>query len=186
MSSSDLTKLWTTLSKITEFWLSKSFFFFKNWSNLSKKNFFYEEYETRRQLLLMKIFKNIFSTRCMHRFMPNLPICSIIHLFCKSCAPEIVFVTKQFHVRKSYKTSESILSCSWRKHWYSFSYSFLGLLLSDSKRSWIQSPMEEDNFMWPVDDCKKDYKLKEVSKSRQVKRGHLLPKLVFLCMKELN
>ena len=43
-------------------------------------------------------------------------ICLIIHLFCKSCAPEIVFVlictlTKQFHVSKSYKTCESTKLC---------------------------------------------------------------------------
>ena len=37
-------------------------------------------------------------------------------MFCKSCEPEIVFflirnLAEQFHVRKSYKTIESTLSC---------------------------------------------------------------------------
>ena len=35
---SDLPKLWTTLSKISKFWDSKSFFGVYNWSKLSKKN----------------------------------------------------------------------------------------------------------------------------------------------------
>ena len=43
-------------------------------------------------------------------------VCLIIHLFFKNCEREIVFVlictlAKQFHVHKSYKTSESTLSC---------------------------------------------------------------------------
>ena len=43
-------------------------------------------------------------------------VCLIIHLFCKSCEPEIVFVlictlAEQFHVHKSYNTRESTLSC---------------------------------------------------------------------------
>jgi hypothetical protein len=38
----------------------------------------------------------------------NTPVCLIIHLFCRSCEPEIVFVliwtiAEQFHVHKSYK-----------------------------------------------------------------------------------
>ena len=40
----------------------------------------------------------------------------VLHVFCKSCEPEIAFVlicplAEQFHVRKSYKTHESTLSC---------------------------------------------------------------------------
>ena len=43
-------------------------------------------------------------------------VCLIIHLFCKSCEPEIVFVliftlAEQFYVHKSYKMHESTLSC---------------------------------------------------------------------------
>ena len=43
-------------------------------------------------------------------------VCLIIHMFCKSCEPEIVFelictLAEQFHVRKSYNTRESTLSC---------------------------------------------------------------------------
>ena len=42
-------------------------------------------------------------------FQSNTTVCLIIHLFCKSCEHEIVFVlictlAEQFHVRKSYKT----------------------------------------------------------------------------------
>ena len=33
--NNDLPKLWTTLSNISKFWVSKSFFSIKNWSNLS-------------------------------------------------------------------------------------------------------------------------------------------------------
>jgi hypothetical protein len=44
-------------------------------------------------------------------------VCLIIHMFCKSCEPEIVFVLictipEQFHVHKSYKMRESTLSYS--------------------------------------------------------------------------
>ena len=43
-------------------------------------------------------------------------VCLIIHVFCKSCDPEIVFVlistvAEQFSVPKSYKTCELILLC---------------------------------------------------------------------------
>ena len=43
-------------------------------------------------------------------------VCWIIHMFCKSCEREIVFVlirtlAKQFHGRKSDKTRESTLLC---------------------------------------------------------------------------
>jgi hypothetical protein len=49
-------------------------------------------------------------------FQSNTTVCLIIHVFCKSCEFEIVFVlictlAEQFHVRKSYKTGESTLSC---------------------------------------------------------------------------
>ena len=42
--------------------------------------------------------------------------CLIIHMFCKSCEPESVFVlictlSEQFHVHKYYKTRKSTLSC---------------------------------------------------------------------------
>ena len=48
-------------------------------------------------------------------FQSNATVCLIIHMFCKSCEPEIVFVlictlAEQFHVHKSYKTRESTLS----------------------------------------------------------------------------
>ena len=44
----------------------------------------------------------------------NTTVCLIIHMFCKSCEPEIVFVlictlAEQFHVHKSYKMHESTL-----------------------------------------------------------------------------
>ena len=47
---------------------------------------------------------------------PRLRLNQIIHVFCKSCEPQIVFVltctlAKQFYVRKSYKTHESTLKC---------------------------------------------------------------------------
>ena len=47
-------------------------------------------------------------------FQSNTTVCLIIHVFCKSCEPEIVFVlicilAKQFHGRKSHKTCESTL-----------------------------------------------------------------------------
>ena len=40
----------------------------------------------------------------------------VLHVFCKSCEPEIAFVlicplAEQFHVRKSYKMSKSTLLC---------------------------------------------------------------------------
>ena len=43
-------------------------------------------------------------------------VCLIIHLFCKSCEHEIVFVlictlAEQSHVRKSYKMRESTMLC---------------------------------------------------------------------------
>ena len=49
-------------------------------------------------------------------FQGNTTVCLIIHVFCKSCEPEIVFVLiftipEQFHVHKSYKTRESTLLC---------------------------------------------------------------------------
>ena len=49
-------------------------------------------------------------------FQSNTTICLIIHVFCKSCEHEIVFVlictlVEQFHVCKSYKTHESTLLC---------------------------------------------------------------------------
>ena len=49
-------------------------------------------------------------------FQINTTVCLIIHLFCKSCEPEIVFVlictlAEQFHVHKSYNTRESTFSC---------------------------------------------------------------------------
>jgi hypothetical protein len=47
-------------------------------------------------------------------FQSNTTVCLIIHMFCKSCEPEIDFVlictlVEQLHVRKSYKTRESTL-----------------------------------------------------------------------------
>ena len=56
MSSSDLTKLWTTSSNISKFIHSKSFFRVKNWSNLSKK-MFHEEYLTRRPTFIKTCFR---------------------------------------------------------------------------------------------------------------------------------
>ena len=49
-------------------------------------------------------------------FQSHTTVCLIIPLFCKSCGPEIVFVSictfaEQFHIQKSYKTCESTLSC---------------------------------------------------------------------------
>ena len=46
----------------------------------------------------------------------NMTVCLIIHVFCKSCEPEIVFVlicplAEQFHVHRSYITRESAMSC---------------------------------------------------------------------------
>ena len=43
-------------------------------------------------------------------------VCLIIHVFCKSYEPEIVFalictLSEKFQVHKSYKTHESTLSC---------------------------------------------------------------------------
>ena len=48
-------------------------------------------------------------------FQSNTTVCLIIHVFCKSCEPEIVFVlictlAEQFHFHKSYKMRESTLS----------------------------------------------------------------------------
>ena len=55
-------------------------------------------------------------TYCLQFFQSNTTVCLIIHVFCKSCEPEIVFVlictlAKQFHCRKSNKTRESTLLC---------------------------------------------------------------------------
>ena len=49
-------------------------------------------------------------------FQNNTTVCLIIHVFCKSCEPEIVFVlicplAEQFHVHRSYKMRESTMSC---------------------------------------------------------------------------
>ena len=46
----------------------------------------------------------------------NTTVCLIIHVFCKSCEHKIIFVlictlAEQFHVRQSYKTQKSTLSC---------------------------------------------------------------------------
>ena len=51
-----------------------------------------------------------------HFFSIFTAVCLIIHVFCKSCEPEIVIVlicthAEQFHVHKSYKTFESTLLC---------------------------------------------------------------------------
>jgi hypothetical protein len=48
-------------------------------------------------------------------FQSSTKVCLIIHVFCKSCEPEVVFVlictlAEQFQVHKSYKTRESTLS----------------------------------------------------------------------------
>ena len=50
----------------------------------------------------------------LHFFQSNMTVCLIIHVFCKSCEPEIVFVlicslAEQFHVHRSYKTRESTM-----------------------------------------------------------------------------
>ena len=52
----------------------------------------------------------------LHFFQSSTTVCLIIHVFCKSCEPEIVFVlifplAEQFHVHRSYKTRESTMSC---------------------------------------------------------------------------
>ena len=49
-------------------------------------------------------------------FQRNRTICLIIHVFCQSCEPVLVFVlicilAEQFRVHKSYKTYESTLHC---------------------------------------------------------------------------
>ena len=71
---------------------------------ISKKIFFIQlnEYETHPYFLQF--------------FQSNMPVCLIIHMFCKSCKPEIFFVlicplAEQFHVHRSYKTRESTMSC---------------------------------------------------------------------------
>ena len=55
----------------------------------------------------------------------------IIHMFCKNCEPEIVFVlictlAEQFHVHKSYKTREStfFLRLKFGRKYKFVSYSF--------------------------------------------------------------
>ena len=49
-------------------------------------------------------------------FQSNTTVCLIIHVFCKSCEPKIVFVlicplAEQFHVHRFYKMLESTMSC---------------------------------------------------------------------------
>ena len=61
--------------------------------------------------LLYKTYPNF-----LQFFQSNTTVYLNIHVFCKSCEPEIIFVltftlAEQFHVRKSYKTHESTLSC---------------------------------------------------------------------------
>ena len=96
----NLPKLWTTSSNISKSVLSKSFFCFKNWLNLFKKNNLYEEYWTKRpndlEILIFKILyfskivpnfcwlcswfwtmtrfieKMFISSSCIHGFMSNL------------------------------------------------------------------------------------------------------------------
>ena len=52
----------------------------------------------------------------LHFFQSNMTVCLIIHVFCKNCEPETVFVlifplAEQFHVHRSYKMRESTMSC---------------------------------------------------------------------------
>ena len=49
-------------------------------------------------------------------FQSNTTVCLIIHVFCESCEPEIVFalistLAEQFYGHKSYKMCESTFSC---------------------------------------------------------------------------
>ena len=66
--------------------------------------------------ILMHLQLNEYETNpyFLQFFQSNPTVCLIIHVFCKSCEPEIVFVlicilAKHFHGRKSYKTRESTL-----------------------------------------------------------------------------
>ena len=69
-----------------------------------------------RQLLYVQLNKYETDPYFLQLFQSNTTFCLIIHVFCKSCEHEIVFVlictlAEQFHVRKSYKMRESTLLC---------------------------------------------------------------------------
>ena len=91
-------KFLSTLWKIEDIKISLDFLTFKTGYNMIQLN----KYETDPYFLQL--------------FQSNTTVCLIIHVFCKSCEYETVFVlicnpAEQFHVRKSYKTHESTLSC---------------------------------------------------------------------------
>ena len=67
-------------------------------------------------MAIVQLYKYETGPYFLQLFQSNMTVCLIIHKFCKSCEHEIVFVlictlAEQFHVLKSYKTRESILSC---------------------------------------------------------------------------
>ena len=71
---------------------------------------------TEAFLLLGQLNKYETDPYFLQFFQTNTTVCLIIHVFCNSCEPEIVFVlictlAEQFHVHKSYKTHESTLLC---------------------------------------------------------------------------
>ena len=98
MTSSDLPKLWTTLSKISKFWVSKLFFIHKSWSPnqiFFTENFFWRcstnfrhwkmTLKLRILISLTRLFiilvslrmslfseKMLISSRCISGLMPNL------------------------------------------------------------------------------------------------------------------
>ena len=69
-----------------------------------------------RSLKMVQLNKYETDPYFLYFLQSNTTVCLIIHVFCKSCEPEIVFVlictlAEQFQIRKSYKTRESTLSC---------------------------------------------------------------------------
>ena len=77
----ELTKI---MSKISKFWVSKSFFSVKNWSNLSKKKFC-EEYLLRRQTYIDEIVWKLWFLKYIPYFLKMCPIfVDSVHNFGKS------------------------------------------------------------------------------------------------------
>ena len=80
---------------------------------IGRKHFFFQVHLP----FLVQLNKYETDQYFLQLFQSTTTVCLIIHVFCKSCEPEIVFVliftiSEQFHVHKSYKPRESTLSCT--------------------------------------------------------------------------
>ena len=85
-------------------------------------------------------------------FQSNTAICLIIHVFCKSCESEVVFVlicilAKQFHCRKTYKTHEPTLLYLHLKFRRKYRYGSCLFSCTDTEiRHWFRFPTPKPGF----------------------------------------